>query len=263
MYEEQLFATVPSRSLLSRGPSTGSRNLGEFGGALGSPLLPSGAAGRAVAPAAPESPRFLMEGLSMESPPAPPSLALLALVAGVRRNHCPSDPRSPWAGPGLGRRDPRRARARAAVEARRSGGLVCGGGAARPARRLGPGARWLSGAGPRSPRGDGAPVRALFGSPDTLRTSFQPPGRRPPASAPALFVFPAPRSPRGHANSPRGRVRFPRRWSKAGPSPAGASTASSGPAASRARGRGNSGAFLELRGRGRADRGRGLMECTG
>lgn len=40
----------------------------------------------------------------------------------MRLNYRPSDPRSPWAGPGLGRRDPRRALARAAVEARRSGG---------------------------------------------------------------------------------------------------------------------------------------------
>lgn len=124
MYEEQLFATVPSRRLLSRGPSPGSRNLGEFGGPLGSPLSPSGAAGRAVALAAPESPRFLTEDLGMESPPphTHPSLALLALGEGGEAQLRPSDLLSLWAGRGLGRRDPRRARARAAVEAGRPGG---------------------------------------------------------------------------------------------------------------------------------------------
>ena len=103
-------------------------------------------------------------------------------------------------------------------------------------------------------------MRALFGALATLRTSFQPPAGRPPASAPALFVFPAPRPRPGRANSPRGCVSRPRPWPKAGPSPAGALAPSSAPTPPppppprcRARGEGARGHFWSSRaGVGRA-----------
>lgn len=227
MYEEQLFATVPSRRLLSRGPSLGSRSRDEVGGPLPSTWEPAGSLGGLLAELwlqrARESPPFLTEDISHESPP---SLALSALVAGEasRRPSCPSRPRggprarpampkeSPGAGGGGGGREPWRQ-------------------AARPATRLGTGRRGVTGL-PRGLCSALLPLRALPPSPR----------RRPPrASAPALFVFPAPRPPPRHANRPRGRRGEP--W----------------PRRRRREGRGSCGASLDSWARGWPGRGGGLM----
>ena len=64
----------------------------------------------------------------------------------------------------------------------------------RPARKTGPGALRLSGAGLGSPRGDRAPERSLFAALAALRTSFQPPPAPTPGlrAGPVCFSSPAP-----------------------------------------------------------------------
>lgn len=129
MYEEQLFATVPSRRLRSRGPF--SREQGPRRGRRPAwePARPRRAAGGAAA----------SRRASAWSRPRPRSLG----VGGRRRlNRRPSRLPSPRAGRGLGRRGPGRARAREArrpggPEARRPGARRRGGAACSEARARG------------------------------------------------------------------------------------------------------------------------------
>lgn len=193
MYEEQLFARVPSRCLLSRGPSLGSRNRGEVGRhfrPLGRPA-PPGLEAELWLQCVPESPHFLRENNSMKSTLRPRSFSSGGGVRFSSNRSCPSRLRGgPRALPSRPQKRPDSGGGGRSPEP----GVRPRGVEERPPPRLGRGTPRLSGAGPGSSRGDGAPERALFGAPATLRTSFQPPASPTPSLrvGPVCFSSPAP-----------------------------------------------------------------------
>lgn len=162
---------------------------------------------------APASPRFLANDISMESPPRPRSFGF---AAGVRFNYQAS--RLSFAPSGRAAGSACEAQGEPGLGRRRPGALACARRAPRPAPRRGSGAPRLSVTGPGSPRGDGAPERALFAVLATLRTSFHPPASshpKPPLR-PCLFFLPRVLH-RGTQGSAWGGVSGASPWSQAGP----------------------------------------------
>lgn len=174
---------------------------------FGSPLVPSGSAGRAAVPPRPGVIPFLDVGHQRGVTSWPRSLGFGGRVR-------------------LGLRGPRRTPDRAAPEAR------------------GPGLRPQSGeagseAKARGHRGVMRLPRGLCSAPRPHCAFPSSPSRSPPqACAPALFVFPAPAPSTQARKQPSGGVSGPRLWPEAGPSPTGASVASSRRAGRGVRGEG-------------------------
>lgn len=182
----------------------------------------------------------------------------------MRRNHPPRCPSSFRGG--------RRALPAGTQEGPRPGGSgarepsahpACAARAVRPAPRRGPGALRLSGAGPGSPRGDGAPERALFGAFATLRTSFQPP---PQASPPRPCLFFQPRSLHPTRKQPSGLRQRLEAVAQGRPKSSWGQRGEFWPLRKHNEGRGGSGAFREREGQAATGQGRwpdGRMTSAG
>ncbi|XP_032095342.1 collagen alpha-1(I) chain-like [Sapajus apella] len=129
------------------------------------------------------------------------------------------------------------------------GGLACARRAVRPARRRGPGAPRLSRAGLGSPRGDGAPERALFALWPHCALPSSPPVAPPeaPRPGPVCFSSPAPSTPT--RKQPSGLRQRPEAVAQGRPESKWGSTASPGPAGSGVRGEGAPGPSWRERGR--------------
>lgn len=211
MYEEQLFARVSSCCLLSRGPSLGSRNRGEVGRhfrPLGRPA-PLGLEAELCLQCVPESPHFLRENNSMKSTLRPRSFGSGGGVRFSSNRSCLSRLRGgPRARPSRPKKRPDSGGGGRSPEP----GVRPRGGEERPPPN------W--GAGLRGSAGRARGHRGVTGLPRGLCSALLPhcalpssPRPVPPqVSASALFVFPAPRPPPGHANSPQGCVIDLRPW---------------------------------------------------